>query len=161
MQVLDHAVAWPIARRDIHHECGPHQVAGVLRSRGIEAGIEALYASSLHRYGDWMLPMDPPLVLARYGIRARWRFWLAGSFIKNLKRALDAKHPILITIRSIQGTGCLHWISAWGYEGDTFYCYDSQCESAEGERGNVVYSASRLLAVIPWRGTFVTRMGQE
>jgi hypothetical protein len=148
---------WPRAR-NLLGECGPHQMRAVIvHVHGREIDIEELYVSSLHRTRDYTFPWNVRALLARHGIRSRWLIWWRGSFIKHLKRSLAHGRPVLIVIRSIQGTGCLHWISAWGYDAatDEFLCYDSQVESATSPHGNVRYSPAQLLASLPWRGTSV------
>lgn len=150
---------WPQAR-NILAECGPYQLQAVLRTRGIHVPVEELYLLPSFRTRDWSLPWFMPAILRRYGIASRWRYWRLRSFKQSLINALSRGTPVLIVINSIQGTGCLHWISAWGYDeaAEEFLCYDSQAVSVTSPHGNIRYSPLQLLKSLPYRGSFVVEL---
>jgi len=139
-----------------HNECGAYQLRAVLNAYGKDALPEELYYSAAHRKRDWSLPPLMLHILARYGIKARMHLWLRHSFKTRALTVLAHNQPVLFVIHSIRGTGCLHWISAWGYDEvtDEFLCYDSQAPESSGTPGNARYPARLLISHLSWWGTF-------
>ncbi len=144
---------------DVHAQCGAYQLRAVLHACGAEAPVSELYYSPKHALRDWSLPWLMPRVLKRHDISARWHFWPRRRTLKaQLVSAIERDQPTLFVINSIRGgTGCLHWISAWGYDEatDEFICYDSQAPTTFGtHKGNTRYSSDLLTASLPWWGTY-------
>lgn len=145
--------------RHFHNECGPYQLQAALRAFGKDVPIAELYAAPFYRERDWSLPWHVPTILRRHGLSATIGFWLRSSFSERLADRLDRDWPALFVIRSIQGNGCLHWLSAWGHDAHEFLCYDSQASTACNAPGNIRYSKTMLEKALPWRGTFAITFG--
>ena len=139
-----------------HNKCGAYQLRAVLNAFGKDASVEELYWSQIHHDRDWSLPPLMPSILQRYGVHARMRIWPHHSFKAHMLAMLAGDKPVLFVIHSIRGTGCLHWISVWGYDEttDEFLCYDSQAPESRESSGNTRYATSLLLSRLPWYGTF-------
>ena len=152
---------------NFHNECGAYQLQAAIRAYSNKIPpvppVSELYHSDKDRERDWSLPWNMPKILERYGVLAKTGFWVAPSFTPNVIGNLRADKPSLFVVKSIQGLGRLHWMSAWGFDPSTseFLVYDSQMPQSDARHGNTRYHANLLTRHLPWLGTFgVTILGQ-